>query len=152
MVPRQFMDMGPAATAETDEASQSSSEGRSREPSESPQNNVEVVSKEFNLANSKGDIVPFDQERLNAGEGSPDQASQGWIPNKAPKLPISKNDNAEQSAAEATMRKARVSVRARSEAPMVTINLYRILYPLEIIHNNNNYYYYYPFVYLVLKS
>lgn len=116
------MDLGPAATGETDEPSQSTSEGRSQEHSGSPHNNVEVVSKDLNLRNSNGEIVPYDQERLNVKEGSPDQTSQDWTSNKVPKLANSKNGAADQSAAEATMRKARVSVRARSEAPMVSIN------------------------------
>lgn len=115
------MDLGPAATGETDEPSQSSSEGRSQERSGSP-HNVEVVSKDLNLRNSNGEIVPYDQERLNVKEGSPDQTSQDWTSNKVPKLANSKNGAADQSAAEATMRKARVSVRARSEAPMVRMN------------------------------
>ncbi|XP_058095178.1 probable WRKY transcription factor 31 [Magnolia sinica] len=126
LVPRQFMDLGPAATAETDEPSQSSSEGRSHDQSGSPRNNVEVVSKEIHVQNntSNGDIVPLDHDKKDASdsrgigkEESPDQASHEWAQNKLPKLPPSKN--AEQST-EATMRKARVSVRARSEAPMIT--------------------------------
>lgn len=120
IVPRQFMDLGPAATAETDEPSQSSSEGRSRDRAGSPHNNAEVVSK--NNINSR-EIVPLDHDKTDFGDGrvrreeSPDQSSQGWVPNKLPKLPTSKN--VDQSSSEATMRKARVSVRARSEAPMV---------------------------------
>lgn len=48
--------------------------------------------------------------------------SESWNPNKAPKLINSSNStsNAINQATEATMRKARVSVRARSEAPMIT--------------------------------
>ncbi|KAG9447604.1 hypothetical protein H6P81_013732 [Aristolochia fimbriata] len=135
MVPRQFMDLGPAATTvETDEPSQSSSEGRTpRERSGSPQNNAEVVSKEYPIGQSiignGNEIVPFDQDKSSdqVGDGrgaagkreeSPDRVSQGgWGPNKAPKLASSKNVD---QTAEATMRKARVSVRARSEAPMIT--------------------------------
>ncbi|KAK4492808.1 hypothetical protein RD792_000133 [Penstemon davidsonii] len=74
MVPRQFMDLGLAAVGEADEASLSTSEGRS------------------------------DQDQ------SPE--------NKVPKLGHSPK-SADQTA-DATMRKARVSVRARSEAPMIT--------------------------------
>ncbi|XXG67818.1 hypothetical protein AAC387_Pa06g1075 [Persea americana] len=120
IVPRQFMDLGPAATAETDEPSQSSSEGRSRDRAGSPHNNAEVVSK--NNINSR-EIVPLDHDKTDFGDGrvrreeSPDQSSQGWVPNKLPKLPTSKNVD---QSSEATMRKARVSVRARSEAPMIT--------------------------------
>nr|URH10340.1 WRKY61 [Phoebe bournei] len=111
MVPRQFMDFGLAATAETDEPSHYSSQGRSRDRSESPPNNVEAVSREFEPLNNtnKGE---------EKNESSSDHAPQDWIPNKVAKLATSK-DNIDQST-EATMRKARVSVRSRSEAPMIT--------------------------------
>lgn len=49
-------------------------------------------------------------------EESPDNGSDRGGPSKDPKL-------IDSAAAEATMRKARVSVRARSEAPMVSIRL-----------------------------
>ncbi|KAF9590448.1 hypothetical protein IFM89_035283 [Coptis chinensis] len=121
MVPRQFMDLGPAATCETDEPSQTSSEARSHDHSRSPPNNVEVVSKEYghHSTGSNNDIAPFDRDSRRIGrEESPDHGSQGWVPNKLPKL----NNGAKSvdQATEATMRKARVSVRARSEAPMIT--------------------------------
>lgn len=48
-------------------------------------------------------------------ENTPD--SDGWVSNKIPKLNPSKNI---EQPNESTMRKARVSVRARSEAPMIT--------------------------------
>ncbi|KAJ4975339.1 hypothetical protein NE237_000445 [Protea cynaroides] len=125
MVPRQFMDLGPAATAETDEPSQCSSEDHSA-GERSPQNNLEVASKEYRPQKYNGntsDIISFEQEDKNEfGEGrreeSPDQASQAWLPNKVPKLNAPKN--VDQSTEAATMRKVRVSVRARSEAPMIT--------------------------------
>ncbi|KAL2496878.1 WRKY transcription factor 6 [Forsythia ovata] len=99
VVPRQFMDLGLAA--ETDEASLSSSEGRScRDRSRSPVNNIDGLSKE------------------TVREEILDKGSQGWGPNKVPRLNHSPK-NVDQTA-EATMRKARVSVRARSEAPMIT--------------------------------
>ncbi|KAI8000771.1 WRKY transcription factor 6 [Camellia lanceoleosa] len=99
VVPRQFMDLGPSATAETDDQpSHSSSEERTQSASPHPNNN-------------KKDMVP-----LVGREESPE--SEGWVPNKVPKLNPSKT-NVDQ-ATEATMRKARVSVRARSEAPMIT--------------------------------
>uniref|UniRef100_A0A804J5Z1 WRKY domain-containing protein n=1 Tax=Musa acuminata subsp. malaccensis TaxID=214687 RepID=A0A804J5Z1_MUSAM len=46
-----------------------------------------------------------------------DSSDNGWSPDKASKLTASK---ATEQAQDATMRKARVSVRARSEAPMIT--------------------------------
>lgn len=52
-----------------------------------------------------------------------DSPSQGWISNKLPKLTESTTNpiviGAAEQAKDATMRKARVSVRARSDAPMV---------------------------------
>lgn len=102
-MPRQFMDLGPGGPAETDEVSHSSSEDRT--VSGSPRNI------------NKNEVV---REGKRVGrEESPESESQGWVPNKAPKLSPSKPAAIDQSAAEATMRKARVSVRARSEAPMV---------------------------------
>ncbi|KAL6197654.1 hypothetical protein ACLB2K_033260 [Fragaria x ananassa] len=98
-VPRQFLNLGPREETKTEnEVSNSSSEARTR--SDSPQNNVS--------ANGK-----------RAGrEESPESETQGWVPNKVAK-PNSPPKPIDQ-ATEATMRKARVSVRARSEAPMIT--------------------------------
>lgn len=110
VVPRQFMDLGPGAIAETDEVSHSSSEDKTI--SGSPRNNNNNV--------KNNEIVLHDSERDGKRVGrdeSPESESQGWVPNKAPKLSPSKPVD---QSTEATMRKARVSVRARSEAPMIT--------------------------------
>ncbi|KAE8656524.1 putative WRKY transcription factor 31 [Hibiscus syriacus] len=120
MVPRQFLDTVPysGATEADHETSQPSSEERTR--SGSPPNNVEVASKNY----IKGDngVSVFnpeasglrDDKRIDKEE-SPESDGRG--PNKVqklnPKKPI------EQSA-DATVRKARVSVRARSEAAMIS--------------------------------
>ncbi|XWS36781.1 hypothetical protein CRYUN_Cryun20dG0115400 [Craigia yunnanensis] len=114
IVPRQFMDLGLAASAaaDTDEPSQSSSEGRNHDRSGSPNNNTEVASKEFGLR-KRGNS---EEGRGTGREDSPDQGSQGLGANKVPRFNSSKNVDQ----TEATMRKARVSVRARSEAPMIT--------------------------------
>ncbi|KAJ0051867.1 hypothetical protein Pint_02005 [Pistacia integerrima] len=102
LAPRQFMDLGLATnTADNDEPSQSSSEGRSGERAGS--------------GNNEENGVSFDQDnkQLVRRDDSPDQ---GYGANKVPKFnPSSKNVDQ----TEATMRKARVSVRARSEAPMI---------------------------------
>ncbi|KAM7492356.1 hypothetical protein LguiA_035277 [Lonicera macranthoides] len=102
LVPRRFLDLGLAGTEEKDEPSHSSLEGRSGEQSRSPPaNNVESASKEYTR------------------EDSPDQGShQVWGSNKVSRLNNSAK-NVDQ-ATEATIRKARVSVRARSEASMIT--------------------------------
>ncbi|GAA0143248.1 DNA-binding transcription factor [Lithospermum erythrorhizon] len=108
MVPRQFMDLGLAAPSadQTDEVSLSSSEGRG----------------------SGGDKSTESKESGGGagGEESPDKDSfspSAWggthKVSRLNSLPKS-TTNANDQAAEATMRKARVSVRARSEAPMIT--------------------------------
>ncbi|XP_019414092.1 PREDICTED: probable WRKY transcription factor 31 isoform X2 [Lupinus angustifolius] len=114
LVPRQFMDLGLATNiSETKiEDPSSSSRGRSQDRSGSPgNNNLEVASKELGTSknvNGSGsgsdEGLVFDQEKKDFGNGSRGIESP-------PK-------NVDQ--AEATMRKARVSVRARSEAPMIT--------------------------------
>ncbi|MQM07400.1 hypothetical protein Taro_040242 [Colocasia esculenta] len=126
IVPRQFMDLGPASAA--DEASNSSTEVGSPAHSLSPQNNAEVASMDYRRQrggskSSNGDIAPFDQEKPrdvvdDGREDSPEGESQGWASHKLPKLNPTSSPG-EQSQ-EAIMRKARVSVRARSEAPMIT--------------------------------
>lgn len=100
IVPRQFLDLGPSAANQmAEEQSNSSSEERTL--SGSPQNNMDLS-----------------RNKRIGREESPE--SEGWAPQKAPKLnPVKPVDQS----AEATMRKARVSVRARSEAPMVTKHL-----------------------------
>ncbi|KAL4368384.1 hypothetical protein GQ457_05G005010 [Hibiscus cannabinus] len=109
MVPRQFMDLGLAAAAaaaaevETEEPSLSSTDGRSQDRSGSP--NAEVASKDFR-SRKRGSS---EDGRGTGGEDSPDG-------NKVPRFTSSKTVDQ----TEATMRKARVSVRARSEAPMIT--------------------------------
>ncbi|KAK6917774.1 WRKY domain [Dillenia turbinata] len=116
MAPRQFMDLGPSAAAEADEVSHSSSEVRTL--SGSPPN-MDVSSKNNNTRN---EIVQYDRDCKGVDrEESPESETQGWTPNKAPKLNNSSKPNgSNDQSAEATMRKARVSVRARSEAPMIT--------------------------------
>ncbi|XVE87749.1 hypothetical protein DITRI_Ditri19aG0012800 [Diplodiscus trichospermus] len=104
IVPRQFMDLGPSGAAENDEMSHSSEE---KTRSGSLPNNVEVASKQ--------EASSFRDGKRIGREESPE--SESWGPNKVqkpnPAKPIDQST-------EATMRKARVSVRARSEAPMIT--------------------------------
>ncbi|XP_009135548.1 probable WRKY transcription factor 31 [Brassica rapa] len=117
MVPRQFMDLGPSSGAAEQDA-EVSSEERTMLRSGSPP---------LLLENSN----PRESgKRLLAREESPESESNAWgNPNKVTKHnpPSGSNNNnngnrnlIDQSAAEATMRKARVSVRARSEATMIT--------------------------------
>ncbi|KAJ8549760.1 hypothetical protein K7X08_033467 [Anisodus acutangulus] len=102
IVPRQFMELGPSGTKADpmDELSHSHSSSEERTLSGSPRNNMELASR----------------DKAIGREESPE--SESWAPNKAPKL-MNSSKPVEQSI-EATMRKARVSVRARSEAPMIS--------------------------------
>ncbi|KAB2078441.1 hypothetical protein ES319_A06G162800v1 [Gossypium barbadense] len=120
IVPRQFMDLRPSGIAETDhEPSHSSSEERT--PSGSPPNNVQVTSPKDYLK-TKNPVSQLDQESSSFRDGkrigreeSPESENLGR--NKLQKMNPSKPID---QATEATMRKARVSVRARSEAPMIS--------------------------------
>ncbi|KAI3675200.1 hypothetical protein L1987_84786 [Smallanthus sonchifolius] len=103
IVPRPFMDLGLAAPAavETDENSQSSSEHdeHSRSPPLVTNNTI-------------------DQREESSEQGSHVTRDGS---NKVPRLSSSKNNTSSNidQATEATIRKARVSVRARSDAPMI---------------------------------
>ncbi|KAH9797955.1 putative WRKY transcription factor 31 [Citrus sinensis] len=128
MVPRQFIGLGPSA--ETDHEVSNCSSDEERTLSGTPPNIVEAASKEHVNSNGKNEIVSFDDQAAAAAaaensngkrigrEESPESETQGWGPNnKVQKLSSAKGID---QSNEATMRKARVSVRARSEAPMIT--------------------------------
>ncbi|CAN1124194.1 WRKY transcription factor 6 [Linum perenne] len=127
VVPRQFMDLGLASSAivavgttgDTDDLSLSSSEGRSRDRSRSPtaaNNNNEEASVAVD-GDSKKAIVEREESPDQGGGGG---GGGGWTgaSNKVARFNGSPNKSVDQT--EATIRKARVSVRARSEAPMIT--------------------------------
>lgn len=99
MVPRQFLEITNGTTEVEDQVSNSSSDERTR--SNTPQ-----------MRNSNG---------KTGREDSPESETQGWGPNKSQKI-LNSSNVADQANTEATMRKARVSVRARSEASMVCIH------------------------------
>ncbi|KAM1460091.1 hypothetical protein ACFX2I_036948 [Malus domestica] len=121
LVPRQFLNLGPRATAETTDDQVSNSSSEARTGSASPPQNINEVAK-------NDQIGPLDPPNSNnfrdgkrvGGDESPESQSQGWVPNKVPKLNNSAAPKPIDQSTEATMRKARVSVRARSEAPMIT--------------------------------
>ena len=114
VVPRQFMDLGPASNngGEADEPPSSSEERRS---------------------GSAGKINGHDHVGREDSPADRDQQSQGnWRQSKVPRTTSSADQSAKDNdQTEATMRKARVSVRARSEAPMV---LYIHTYMHTYIH------------------
>ncbi|KAG8634337.1 hypothetical protein MANES_17G029000v8 [Manihot esculenta] len=110
VVPRQFLDLG--SSAETDEMSHSSSDERTL--SASPQTDMETASVKNNGNQQENSIVK-DGKKI----GRENSESQGWNSSKVQQLNSPGNKSLDQST-EATMRKTRVSVRARSEAPMIT--------------------------------
>lgn len=119
VLPRRFMDLGLAgAYSEHDvnNSSARSSDERSHDRSGSPPNNISKVIINSTDHDSK-ELGKRSSKRLR--ELSPDQEQSPWNgPSKVPRLSPTKTVD---QATEATMRKARVSVRARSEARMVKL-------------------------------
>ncbi|KAM7506278.1 hypothetical protein LguiB_005182 [Lonicera macranthoides] len=108
--PRQFMELGPRAMAtvqERDEASDNTS-SEERTQSGTPLNTV--------LYHDQDNTILGRDRKRTSREESPQ--SESWAPDKFPKLVASKT--VVDQPTDATMRKARVSVRARSEAPMIS--------------------------------
>lgn len=115
IVPRQLVDLRLATNGDADENSLSSSEGKSShiDRSGSPGTNGEVKASKEGIVFDHQDKKELEHGSKIGREDSPDQ--QGWAPNKLPRF----NSPKDVDQTEATMRKARVSVRARSEAAMV---------------------------------
>ncbi|KAG0499223.1 hypothetical protein HPP92_003914 [Vanilla planifolia] len=107
IVPRQFIDLGPGADA--DDASTHSS----TDDEQSTHGGGADHGMQMSCDDHGGDGRGF------SGEESPENSSHGWNPNKQSKVGGVGPKPGDQ-VQEATMRKARVSVRARSEAPMIT--------------------------------
>uniref|UniRef100_M1BZU6 WRKY1a transcription factor n=1 Tax=Solanum tuberosum TaxID=4113 RepID=M1BZU6_SOLTU len=91
IVPGRFLELG---RSDNDLSHNSHSSSEERTVSKSPRNDTQVT-----------------RHNKAGREESPE--SESWVPNKVPKLNSS-------MPTDATMRKARVSVRARSEAPMIS--------------------------------
>ncbi|TYH10119.1 hypothetical protein ES288_A07G153200v1 [Gossypium darwinii] len=107
---QQFMDPRPSSALDVNEPS--GSDDKTQELSASPENTMEIVSKEYDhrmVQNMPGKQVSI--------EDSTDQTSQNWGSLKSPKVDQSKNED---QVSEVPFRKARVSVRARSEAPLIS--------------------------------
>lgn len=128
-VARQFMDLGH-------ELAQSSSENtRSQEFPISPENIIVESMETQKINNKSNDIVALD--RLDNREESSERAHpSGWISNKVPKFNSSRDVEHASQTMTSMIRKARVSVRARSEAAMVSIKLsliLKIIFSLEVL-------------------
>lgn len=112
---QQLLDPRPSTNIDVNEVSVS--DDKSPELSVSPSsNNVEVMS---NQREHHHQLTKL----LGKQAAYPEDSSQSWGSSKTPKLHDSKN---EEQNADIPFRKARVSVRARSEAPTVLIIIFRI--------------------------
>ncbi|RDX92881.1 WRKY transcription factor 6 [Mucuna pruriens] len=111
-VARQFLEIGPSGTGEVDEqVSDSSSDERTRSSTPQNNNNIEGGTRD-GARNNNG------KHELGREESPESESQGGWASNKIQK--VNPSNAMDQSTTEATMRKARVSVRARSEAPMIS--------------------------------
>lgn len=104
---QQFLDPRPTSMQETDEHTNSDEEERSpslKNSSDGP---------------SERDVnIPFNRRKISAEEGPLDQQiSPSWRDNNSPRQAQERSST--DSMLELPCRKARVSVRARSDAPMV---------------------------------
>lgn len=139
MLPRQFISLGTAALP--DETLRSvGADVRGGDCSASPSNtDAAMPPPPVDYCQGKGngvvmngkDVMPLptfdhhhhrvherDQRGSSPEDPPPHHVAQGWLPNKVPKFLPAKGPDPVPEAA--TMRKARVSVRARSEAAMVS--------------------------------
>ncbi|XAR56711.1 hypothetical protein NMG60_11037290 [Bertholletia excelsa] len=125
-VAKQLMDLGPAALPEKEEASITSSECRTVDYPRSPQTNASMTCDQPKI-NGAGDEAMVNGNPNNGGyresqriigrKESPELADKEWVPNKTTPPETSKNLD---HPTETAMRRARVSVRARSEAAMIS--------------------------------
>ncbi|KAF8401212.1 hypothetical protein HHK36_012141 [Tetracentron sinense] len=106
---QQFMDPGPFSALDINEPSHSDDE--TRELPTSPTNNIEVMSKD-----GDHDMVQIGRKRPSVEDGR-DQTSQSWGAQKSPKF---EQEKSEEQLPGFPGRKARVSIRARSDAPMIS--------------------------------
>ncbi|KAJ9696827.1 hypothetical protein PVL29_008837 [Vitis rotundifolia] len=108
---RQLMDPRPSGGLDINEASVS--DEKNQEGSVSPANTMEVMSNE-----SEHHKIPSAGKKTCFGDG-PDQGStHSWGSPKSPT--VLDPSKSEEQASEVPFRKARVSVRARSEAPLIS--------------------------------
>ena len=131
----QFLNLAPKENNEADELTSKtvSDDERTIERSSSPLNTTEVASIR---TNNKDVVLPnYDHGKRIREQSLEESEAKRWQ-NKVPQLmnnvPKPTSPPIDHSANEATMRKARVSVRARSEAPMVSLSIYMCFFKLRI--------------------
>uniref|UniRef100_A0A452ZY19 Uncharacterized protein n=1 Tax=Aegilops tauschii subsp. strangulata TaxID=200361 RepID=A0A452ZY19_AEGTS len=127
LVPRQFMSLGSSSSPDEPRPARGTDASPSTNPllAVGPDGAMDCAGCHGIVGAGKAELMPlpsFEHHGHHERGGSP-EAMQGWLPSKVPKfLPAAKGPEPpppEAAAAAATMRKARVSVRARSEAAMV---------------------------------
>lgn len=123
---RQFMDLH---RVEKDEPSHTSSEGGLQDCSRSPMKDKgELEYKKHKICSSSSEIIQLDLDKSDSRNGttttgredSPDQAIPGPVLNKDPRFTTSRDADHQHSEALSMTRKARVSVRARSDGTTVS--------------------------------
>lgn len=123
-VARHFMDLDQAEKDNHEVAQSSSENTRSQEFRISPENIIVESMEAGRKINNGKEIVAVDRLDNNNKEESSERAHQsGWISNKLPKFNSSRDVEHASQTMTSIIRKARVSVRARSEAAMVRIKL-----------------------------
>ncbi|KAJ0978737.1 hypothetical protein J5N97_014211 [Dioscorea zingiberensis] len=106
---KQFMDPGPTCMQDTEDPSKSGEEEEEPSPL---RNHLDHASSFKEQA-----IVPLTKRRLPTDNIPSEQTSPSWVSNKSPKQAQERNSD---QTSELACRKARVSVRARSDAPMIS--------------------------------
>ncbi|XBJ27743.1 hypothetical protein VPH35_004955 [Triticum aestivum] len=128
LVPRQFMSLGSSSSPDEPRPARGTDASPSSNPllAVGPDAAMDCAGCHGIVGAGKAELMPlpsFEHHGHHERGGSP-EAMQGWLPSKVPKfLPAAKGPEPpppEAAAAAATMRKARVSVRARSEAAMIS--------------------------------
>ncbi|XP_030539593.1 probable WRKY transcription factor 47 isoform X2 [Rhodamnia argentea] len=107
---QQLMDLRPTCAA----MDNANDEEKTREVSDSPTTTMEVMSKESDHIHTPPLNHPNNNHNIEDG----DRTSQSWGSPKSPRLEPSKGGD--EQLADPPFRKARVSVRARSEAPSIS--------------------------------
>lgn len=153
---RQIMDLRKAEMGED----RSQSEERSRDCPISP--NI-FESMEYNKSpmiscSSITGVVPVIDHLKKSADGgirdheSPEEAFQGWVPNKIPKFDTSRDVDDEGKAEPLSIiRKARVSVRSRSESSTVSFGYSHAHIYIFFFWYNHSYIYSYGMIHLEIK-
>lgn len=110
---QQFIEPGPNATQEIPHELSRSMVAEDEQPSSSPSNNMDIATR----------IIPLGKRQQALDNGHHEPNSMGRVSNKSPKLTQQTSSTATDQPSELPSRKTRVSIRARSDSPMVIVSL-----------------------------